>query len=53
MCAATQNAPQILREHPNHPRTCVTLADYYRRKGNVGLANFYKLSAGQDANAKD
>ena len=42
----------VLREHPNHPRTCALLADYYRRTGNVGLANFYKLSAEQDANSK-
>ncbi|MFO0909159.1 MAG: tetratricopeptide repeat protein [Isosphaeraceae bacterium] len=34
-----------LKEHPGHPATCRMLEEYYRRKGNAGLANYYKLAA--------
>ena len=36
----------ILVEHPGHPPTCKLLADYYTRKGNAGLANYYRTVAG-------
>jgi predicted Zn-dependent protease len=35
----------ILREAPGHPDTCRFLTEYYRKKGNIGLSNFYKTAA--------
>jgi predicted Zn-dependent protease len=35
----------ILRQHPNHPETCQILADYHTSRGNLGLANYYRLNA--------
>lgn len=37
----------ILKETPGHKPTCRLLADYYQKKGNAGLANFYKIAAGE------
>ena len=37
----------ILRQSPHHPGTCRLLADYHAKKGNVGLANYYRLAASQ------
>lgn len=42
----------ILRERPDHPKTCAVLTDYYRKKGNLGLANFYKMTARNQGAAK-
>jgi tetratricopeptide (TPR) repeat protein len=35
----------ILAAHPGHTPTCRLLADYYDRKGDPGLANYYRLQA--------
>jgi tetratricopeptide (TPR) repeat protein len=35
----------ILAGHPGHAPTCHLLIDYHTRKGNAGLANYYKASA--------
>jgi predicted Zn-dependent protease len=35
----------IISKNPNHPATCRLLAEYYQKKGNQGLANFYRLHA--------
>jgi hypothetical protein len=35
----------ILRDRPGHPATCRLLSDHYRKKGNAGLANYYKFAA--------
>ncbi len=35
----------ILRQKPGHPATCRVLIDYYTRRGELGLANFYRLDA--------
>jgi Flp pilus assembly protein TadD len=38
-------AQKVIKEQPNHPRASRQLADYYEKKGNRGLANFYRLEA--------
>ena len=35
----------VLRQRPGHPPTCRLLADYHARRGEAGLANFYRLNA--------
>jgi tetratricopeptide (TPR) repeat protein len=35
----------ILGDHPGHAATTRLLADFYQRKGEVGLANFYRGSS--------
>jgi Flp pilus assembly protein TadD len=35
----------ILSQTPGHAPTCRLLADYYARKGNAGLANYYRITA--------
>ncbi len=35
----------ILRQRPGHPATCRLLADYHAKRGEPGLANFYRLAA--------
>jgi tetratricopeptide (TPR) repeat protein len=35
----------VLRDHPRHPATCHLLASYYEKKGNTGLANYYRMVA--------
>lgn len=35
----------ILTQSPGHAPTCQFLADYYARKGNAGLANYYRITA--------
>jgi tetratricopeptide (TPR) repeat protein len=42
-------AEKILREHPSHAETNQLLADYYRKRGDVGLANYYRLQAATGA----
>jgi tetratricopeptide (TPR) repeat protein len=37
---------KILRERPQHPETNRLLADYHEKQGNRGLANFYRVQAG-------
>ena len=39
----------ILGKQPGHAPTCALLADYYRKTGNPGLSNYYKLAASQAA----
>jgi hypothetical protein len=39
----------VLAKQPGHPETCALLAEYYRRKGNAGLANYYKTAASSAA----
>ncbi|MGE3820091.1 MAG: tetratricopeptide repeat protein [Isosphaeraceae bacterium] len=36
----------ILRERPGHRPTCQALAEYHQKRGNVGLANYYRTAAG-------
>ncbi len=38
-------ASEILRGDPNHVPTHRLLADYYEKQGNIGLANYHRLSA--------
>jgi tetratricopeptide (TPR) repeat protein len=33
----------ILRQVPGHPQTCKLLADFHARRGNAGLANYYRM----------
>ncbi len=35
----------ILKQKPGHGPTCRLLVDYHTRKGNMGLANYYRLAA--------
>jgi tetratricopeptide (TPR) repeat protein len=42
---AAQWARLVLRDHPDHPQANHVLADYHQRRGEVGLANFYRLYA--------
>jgi tetratricopeptide (TPR) repeat protein len=35
----------ILSKQADHPETNALLAEYYRKRGNVGLANYYKMAA--------
>jgi tetratricopeptide (TPR) repeat protein len=37
---------KILGEHPGHPETNRLLADFYDKQGNRGLANSYRVQAG-------
>jgi Flp pilus assembly protein TadD len=37
----------ILRQRPGHPPTCRLLAEFHAKKGNVGLANYYRTAAPQ------
>jgi Flp pilus assembly protein TadD len=41
-------AEQVLREAPGNPEASRLLADYYRRQGNPGRANFYRLQGSAD-----
>ena len=38
--------PTVVRDHPDHPEANQVLADYHQRRGELGLANFYRLHAG-------
>jgi tetratricopeptide (TPR) repeat protein len=38
-------AGQILKERPNDPEASGLLADFHQRRGEMGLANFYRLQA--------
>ena len=38
-------AKLVLRSAPSDPATNRLLADYYRKKGNLGLANFHEAHA--------
>jgi tetratricopeptide (TPR) repeat protein len=40
-------AEKILREQPFHPETNRLLADYHEKRGEAGLAHFYRLQAGR------
>jgi tetratricopeptide (TPR) repeat protein len=40
---AAQWARMILRDQPGHPEANRLLAEYHRRRGDLGLANFYQL----------
>jgi tetratricopeptide (TPR) repeat protein len=42
---AVEWANLVLRAQPAHPAMNRLLADYYRKKGQVGLANFYEAQA--------
>ncbi len=35
----------ILRKRPGHPPTCRVLADYHAGRGELGLANYYRVSS--------
>ncbi len=37
----------VLRQRPGHPATCQLLAEHYARKGEPGLANFYRMNASE------
>ena len=39
----------ILRQKPGHPPTCRLLADYHAKKGNHGLANYYRMASSDGA----
>ena len=39
---ASTGPDSILAMKPNHPPTCRFLADYHARKGNQGLANYFR-----------
>lgn len=38
-------AEKALQQRPDHPATCLLLADYYERSGDYGRANYYRLRA--------
>jgi tetratricopeptide (TPR) repeat protein len=38
-------AEKIVRERPQHAETNQLLADYHERRGNKGLANYYRMQA--------
>jgi tetratricopeptide (TPR) repeat protein len=40
---AAQWARMVLRDQPNHPEANRLLAEYHRRRGELGLVNFYQL----------
>ena len=35
----------VLRQRPGHPPTCKLLVEYYTGRGELGLANFYRLNS--------
>ena len=41
-------AEKILAERPDDPEASRLLADYHERRGEKGLANFYRLHAATD-----
>jgi tetratricopeptide (TPR) repeat protein len=41
----TQWARMVLRDQPDHPEANRLLADYHRRRGELGLANVYQVHA--------
>ena len=41
---------EILRANPRHAPTHRTLADYYAKHGQAGLANYHRYSAGEESN---
>lgn len=43
---------RILSAKADHPATCRLLADYYAKKKNPGLANYYRMLLGQSGGAK-
>ena len=45
-------AEQILRERPDDPEASRLLAEYYRRIGELGLANYHQLQAGPASSAR-
>lgn len=47
--AGVRWAKTVLTHAPGHPEANRLLAEYYDRQGEVGLANFYKMQANQDA----
>jgi tetratricopeptide (TPR) repeat protein len=42
---AVEWANLVLRSYPSHPEMNRLLADYYRKKGQLGLANFHEAQA--------
>ncbi len=42
---AVEWANLVLRSDPSHPAMNRLLADYYRKKGQLGLANFHETHA--------
>ena len=42
-----QWARMVLRDQPRHPEANRLLADYHRRRGELGLANFYHVHAAE------
>ena len=42
----------ILRQKPGDPKTCRLLVDYYTSRGNLGLANYYRLDAAPATSGK-
>jgi tetratricopeptide (TPR) repeat protein len=44
---AVEWANLVLRSDPSHPAMNRLLADYYRKRGQLGLANFYETHAAQ------
>jgi Flp pilus assembly protein TadD len=48
-----QWARMVLRDQPDHPEANRLLADYHRRRGELGLANFYQVHAATAAEARD
>jgi tetratricopeptide (TPR) repeat protein len=44
-----QWARMVLRDRPDHPDANSLLADYHRQRGELGLANFYRLHAAEAA----
>jgi tetratricopeptide (TPR) repeat protein len=44
---AAQWARLVVRDQPDHPEANRLLAEYHRRRGELGLANFYQLHMGQ------
>ena len=50
---AVEWANLVLHSDPSHGAMNHLLADYYRKSGQLGLANFYQAHAGNAANDPD
>jgi hypothetical protein len=50
--AGLEFAHSILQRKPGHSATVRLLADYYERKGNAGLANYYRMMDSKPGDTK-
>jgi hypothetical protein len=48
-----RSAEEVIRSHPEHPLANHLLVVYHRRRGEVGLANFYRLKTREETEPSD